>query len=138
MDNKFTNIKERILFIIEYHNDTRENFFNKIGMTYGNFKGSQKNRPLNSDAIVNILSIYTDIDPEWLVTGKGDMLKQKESINTVNEPQMSYNKECQLCLEKDKHIDELKYTISIQRELIEQLKKQDEKDVMGASVADVG
>lgn len=80
MDNKFSNIKERILYIIEYHNDTKEDFFKKIGMTYGNFKGSAKKTPINSDALVNILSIYKDINPEWLLTGKGEMLKEREQI----------------------------------------------------------
>lgn len=48
-------------------------------MTYGNFKGSAKDRPLNSDAIVKILSIYTEIDSEWLLTGKGEMLRNYHS-----------------------------------------------------------
>jgi phage repressor protein C with HTH and peptisase S24 domain len=86
MDNKFSNIKERILYIIEYHNDTKEDFFKKIGMTYGNFKGSAKKTPINSDAIVNILSIYKDINPEWLLTGKGEMLKKEYDIQMIHNP----------------------------------------------------
>lgn len=77
MVNKFSNIKERILYLTEYYSVSKELFFENIGMTYGNFKGSAKERPLNSDAIVKILSIYTEINSDWLLTGKGDMLKKE-------------------------------------------------------------
>ncbi len=76
MVNKFSNIKERILHLAEYYNVSKELFFENIGMTYGSFKGSAKERPLNSDAIVKILSIYTEINSDWLLTGKGEMLKK--------------------------------------------------------------
>ncbi len=83
MENKLSTIKERILYIIELKGDKKEFFFKKIDMTYGSFKGSAKKRPLNSDAIAKILSIYTDINPLWLLTGKGDILTTKEiSDNT--------------------------------------------------------
>lgn len=76
MDNKFSKIKERVLYLIECHNDKKENFFEKIGMSYGNFKGTAKNTPLNSDAIANILTIYPDTNPDWLVTGEGSMFRE--------------------------------------------------------------
>jgi hypothetical protein len=76
MDNKFSNIKERILYLTDYYKISKELFFENIGMTYGSFKGSAKERPLNSDAIVKILSIYTEINSDWLLTGNGSMLKK--------------------------------------------------------------
>lgn len=78
MVNKFSNIKERILHLTDYYGISKEVFFEKIGMTYGNFKGSAKERPLNSDAIVKILSIYTEINSDWLLTGKGEMIKNTD------------------------------------------------------------
>lgn len=78
MVNKFSNIKERILHLTDYYGVSKESFFEKIGMTYGNFKGSAKERPLNSDAIVKILSIYTEINSDWLLTGKGEMIKNTD------------------------------------------------------------
>lgn len=85
MVNNFSNIKERILYIAEYYKVSKELFFENIGMTYGNFKGSAKERPLNSDAIVKILSIYTEVDSEWLLTGKGEMLKKEDPEIYVSE-----------------------------------------------------
>lgn len=80
MDNKFPNIKERVLQIAKHHSISYETFFEKIGMTYGNFKGKAKNTPLNSDAIANILSIYSDIDANWLLTGEGSMIIDTEVV----------------------------------------------------------
>ena len=80
MENKLTNIKERILEIIKIKGFGREEFFKKIGMTYGNFKGKAKKTPINSDAIVNILSIIPDLDLYWLITGE-----KKIEINKPND-----------------------------------------------------
>lgn len=71
-------IKERVLKIAEYKGIPKEQFTTEIGMTYGSFKGSAKNRPLNSNAIEKILTIVPEINPEWLLTGTGEMLKSAE------------------------------------------------------------
>jgi len=76
-------IKERILQILEYKHLVKEIFFSKIGMTSANFRGNAKKSPLNSNAIENILSEFPEINPEWLLTGKGEMLKSDESLKPV-------------------------------------------------------
>ncbi len=53
-------------------------------MTYGNFKGKSKKTPLNSNAIADILTIYPDVNPEWLLTGNGEMLKQNIEVPSTN------------------------------------------------------
>lgn len=88
MEDKIANIKERVLKIAEYKGVSKEKFFDKIGMTYGNFKGKSKETPLNSNAVADILSIYNDINAEWLLTGNGPMLKPDPFI--VNEPRQEY------------------------------------------------
>ena len=88
--NKLNTIKDRVLQVAKLRGITYEIFCENIGMSYGSFKGSAKKRPLNSDAIDNILSIYTDINAEWLITGKGDILKnpalspQPEGVPDIN------------------------------------------------------
>lgn len=79
MVNKLTNIKARVLQIAKYKGITYEIFCDSIGMTYGSFKGAAKYRPLNSDAIGNIVSTHNDINAEWLITGNGEMLKKPNS-----------------------------------------------------------
>lgn len=91
MDNKSTNIKERVLQIAEIKGISKEKFIESIGMTYGNFKGKSKNTPLNSNAIEDILTSNRDIDPEWLLTGKGEMLRSDNS-NLVAKPIPSLRK----------------------------------------------
>lgn len=88
MDNKLTNIKERILFFAKNQGITYESFFKEIGMSYGSFKGDNKKRPINSDALENILTIYSNINPGWLLTGKGPMLRANDYLNTPSEPKL--------------------------------------------------
>jgi len=71
-----SNIKERVLQISESKGVHKVEFFKGLGLSYANFKGVQKNSALGSDAIATILTIYTDISPEWLVLGIGEMLRE--------------------------------------------------------------
>ncbi len=83
MDKKISYIKERILEIADYKGISKEKFIENFGMTYGNFKGKQKLTSLNSDFLDKILSEIPEINAEWLLTGKGEMLKNelKNSFN---------------------------------------------------------
>lgn len=83
MDNKSTNIKERVLQIAEYKGIAKESFFESIGMTYGNFKGKSKLTPLNSNAIVDILTMCSEINSDWLLTGEGEMLKSENDTKNI-------------------------------------------------------
>ncbi len=51
-------------------------------MSYGSFKGSAKERPLNSDAIANILTSYPKLSPRWLITGEGDVEISDQALET--------------------------------------------------------
>lgn len=85
MVNKLTNIKERVLQIAKYKEIPYEKFCENIGMTYGSFKGAAKERPLNSDAIDNIISIHSEINADWLITGNGEMLKTSDFSPSINQ-----------------------------------------------------
>lgn len=84
MDKKIPLIKERVLQIANNKGVSYIKFCESIGMTYGSFKGKQKETALNSDALDKILSLYPDINPEWLVTGYGDMFKPS-GLDIANE-----------------------------------------------------
>ncbi len=79
MENNFSTIKGRVVELVKYKGITLESFFEMIGMTSANFRGSSKKRPLNSTAIENIFSLIPDVNLEWLITGKGEMLKKTET-----------------------------------------------------------
>jgi repressor LexA len=88
--DKSSNIKERILQIAEFKGIAKEKFFESIGMTYGNFKGKSKLTPINSNAIADIITTYSEISLEWLLTGTGNMLKTHSNKNLLNEPKEKY------------------------------------------------
>ena len=81
MENKSSNIKERVLQIAEMKGIAKEKFFEDIGMTYGNFKGKSKETPLNSNAIADIFAIYPEVNLEWLLTGKGSMIRETHNTH---------------------------------------------------------
>ena len=73
-----TTIKDRVLKISDYKEVSKQKFFKDLGLSYANFKGVQKKSALNSDAIDKILTNYNEINYEWLVSGKGPMLKAEK------------------------------------------------------------
>lgn len=76
-------IKKRIIELIEYKKVKKEKFFSDMGVTSANFRGKASETPVNSDIIANIFAIFPDVNLEWLITGKGEMLK----MNTLKEPE---------------------------------------------------
>lgn len=91
MDKKLSFIKERILYLTELKGFGKEEFFTKIGMTYGNFKGKLKEKPLNSNALENIVAIIPDVNTDWLLTGNGEPLKTEKAYPVDQELQTQVN-----------------------------------------------
>ena len=88
METIFTNIKERVLYFTDYKGFAKEKFFEELGVTYGNFKGKAKEKALSSDVLAKIVSKYPELNPEWLLTGEGEMLKSDNNTPAVAEPQI--------------------------------------------------
>ncbi len=114
-------IKDRIIQLIEFKGIAKENFYKKIGVTSANFRGKAKESDVSSITIAKILSEIPDARPEWLLTGKGEMLKQSD-IPMV--PPDSNEKDSYIIeLQKDK-IKHLEKELQDQKREIEQLKKE--------------
>lgn len=77
-------LKERIMQFLDFKNVRRNKFYADTGVSNGVL--SQSNG-LSEDNLMRFLNFYTDVNPEWLLTGKGTMLlKDKDSagINPIN------------------------------------------------------
>jgi hypothetical protein len=74
-------IKDRIVQLIEHLGVSKEKFYTEIGMTSANFRGKNKETPINSNAIENIFSKIPGVNLEWLIAGKGEMFVKNKVIN---------------------------------------------------------
>lgn len=72
-------IKDRVLYLAENKEDSKQIFFKKTGLNYSNFTGKSKESDLGSKYLAEILLNYPDVNLEWLITGKGSLTKQNES-----------------------------------------------------------
>lgn len=65
-------IKQNILKYLDFKGVSKYEFYQKTKVSNGIL--SQKSG-ISEDSILKFLSYYTDINPEWLLTGEGEMLK---------------------------------------------------------------
>lgn len=102
------NIKDRLLKYIEYKEISKLDFTKKANLVQGFFN---KGQGFNVIYLKNILNAFPDLNLEWLITGKGEMIKKSS-------PEVEQIKEMQ---EKLKLYEEL---IASLKETNELLKKQ--------------
>lgn len=110
MDKILSPIKKRIFEYIDYKKITKEYFYKKVNISASNFKGKALKSEIGGDKIANILTKFEDLSPDWLLTGKGKMLRNSTESVPNNE-------------ESEERIRELKYTIELQKDFIEELKR---------------
>lgn len=87
MEN-FTNLSDRIRQFIDYKDISINKFSTSVGASNSYFNKILKdNNSIGSDRIEKILRTYPEINPEWLLTGEGDMLRNttpiKDSKNLI-------------------------------------------------------
>ncbi|MEH0007588.1 MAG: hypothetical protein V6Z82_02565, partial [Flavobacteriales bacterium] len=81
---KFSPVKDRILQVIDLKGDNPNKFYVKSGVTRGVL--TQKNG-ISEKNIARILDTYHNINPAWLLTGKGEMLlRSSDGSSKVEEP----------------------------------------------------
>ena len=69
-------IVKRLKQYIDFKGISVSAFERSIGMANASFGKSLKNNgAIGTDKLENILRVYSDISTEWLLTGKGDMIK---------------------------------------------------------------
>lgn len=110
---EFSVIKQNILLFIERQDISKYELYKKTGISNGTL--SQKGG-MSEENIIKFLSVYREVSAEWLLTGKGEMLKSsvqnivqnsgKNSINNIsgNIEQQNYNELMEIIREKDRQI----------------------------------
>lgn len=81
-------ILERIKQYIDEKGISIAAFEKSVGMSNASFGKSLKNKgAIGTDKLENILSVYTDLSPEWLMSGKGSMLTTETNLSVSMNPQ---------------------------------------------------
>lgn len=115
--DKISPIKERILHFIEFKGITKDSFCKNTGISYANLRGKSLFSEIGGSQIAEILSVYGEISPNWLITGNGDMLKNSpnivQSASSPAQPDQSPGAGCPLCKDKDERIKDLQKSIEM-------------------------
>lgn len=79
-------ILERIKQYIDYKSISVAAFEKSIGMSNASFgKCLKKGGAIGTDKLENILSVYPDISPNWLLTGNGIMLRNSTELTPTKD-----------------------------------------------------
>ena len=73
---KFDDIKLRLLQFAENQGIPKMDFYKKISVPQSNFGGKSMESSLSSSKITEILIIFPQINPDWLLMGNGTMLRE--------------------------------------------------------------
>src|SRR5690606_29688925 len=84
---KIMGATERVIQFIEYKGISKYKFCKDLGFS-NKFLDNSSN--MGTDKAGKILHYYPEINPEWLLTGNGDMLRDKSTV--VSEPVATYRK----------------------------------------------
>ncbi len=84
---KIDTVRSRIIQFVEKSGDARSEFLSKTNLKIGLFDSKDIHRAVGSDKLSNILDAYPDLNSEWLLTGKGNMLLSDKGqlLHTQNE-----------------------------------------------------
>lgn len=73
-------IKKNILQFIEYKGITAYKFYKETGISRGILS---QNNGLSEENTLRFLAYYPEVNPEWLLTGNGEMIKTKSLKNVI-------------------------------------------------------
>ena len=99
-------MEERIKQIIEYYGLNVRKFEQKISASEGQiYKGLARKNGFQSATIAKILEVFPEINPDWLLLGKGEMLRSGTPKLAQNAP--SDDLVLKILAEKDRRIEQL-------------------------------
>lgn len=81
-NEKIDAVKERILFFADFQGIKRGELYKKIGLVQSNFSGTAASSSLKTDKIIKILKVFPELNPEWLLLGNCEMIRNFSASNT--------------------------------------------------------
>ena len=78
---EFSIIKKNILYFIDNQNISKYELYQKTGISNGVL--SQKGG-ISEENTIKFLSYYTNVSADWLLTGKGEMLKKEGLVQQAH------------------------------------------------------
>ncbi len=122
---------QRFRDIVKFFRYTQDEFAEIIGTSKANLFNyfADKTKP-NIEMIAKLKKKHANLNLEWLITGKGEMLLKRSNspdgdiiyFDTAGEPYPKYGCK-ELLEEKDKRIKTLEEMVQIQKETIKRLEK---------------
>lgn len=125
--NKNFKITDRILQLLEYKNISKYKFCKDLNLSNGFL---DKRRDITTDNYAKILEYFPDVNPTWLLTGEGDMLRPPAGQQQGQPPPKVAQKEepkppgCPLCAEKERVIAKQEQIIKDKDKIIALLEGQ--------------
>lgn len=116
-----SNTVQRLKEYIDYKKISVRKFEESIGFSNGAFSSQYKNKKaIGVDKVEKILEVYSDINPTWLLTGKGKMLLN----GYVEASGMPYMQMSESVVEyQNEHLYKEKYIAELEKE-IEMLRRE--------------
>lgn len=77
----FATTKQRILEYLDYKGVDKRTFFQSTDIKRGLLDSDKLQATVSDVSIAKILVTYPDLNPDWLLTGKGSMLREQQESN---------------------------------------------------------
>ena len=82
-------MKQRISEYLKFKHITKLDFANSIGVSHSYLTSMRKG--MKNDKLARIQQVYPDLNIEWLVTGRGDMINTSRAITMTNSGNITGN-----------------------------------------------
>lgn len=120
-------IAQRLGKYIDFKGISYYAFENALGVSRGSIsKAVKENKNIGANVLENILITYEDLNPEWLMTGKGDMTRKKDAereVAPVAQNDLPPGVFREVIKEKDTRIEQLSREVGRLEEQVRELKK---------------
>lgn len=102
-EQNFSPIKQRILLFAGTLGISKRDFYAKIGVSRGTLESKTG---ITEDVITKFFATYPEVSIEWLMLGKGEMLKTKCTPQVISEPKLDVIENKDSDFEPQKQTDE--------------------------------